>query len=78
MTRRGVLLNRPIPIGSAANAAFLRPVEQRVAGQRSESHAPSLAGREIQAVLQGLSNPKRIGLEVKRPCIRMRDRHVTD
>ena len=37
------------------------------------SYAPSLVGGEIQVVLQGLSIPKRIGLEVMRQCVQMCD-----
>ena len=69
-----VPLDLPLSIG----INFWGLLTKRVAGQRCESHDPSLVGREIQAVLQGLSIPKRIRCEVMRPCILMRDRHASD
>ena len=59
-------------------AAFRGPVGQRSCRPAERKPAPSLVGGEIQAVLQDLSILKRIGLEVMRPCGRMRDRHVSD
>ena len=73
-TQLVVPLDLPLSIG----INFWGLLTKRVAGQRCESHDPSLVGREIQAVLQGLSIPKRIRCEVMRPCILMRDRHASD
>ena len=51
-------------------AAFLEPVVQKICRPGSKSHAPSPAGREKQAVLQGLSIPKRISLEFNQALIK--------
>ena len=67
MTQRVVLLDRPLSLGiAAAMQHFWGLLTKRVADHRSENHAPSLVEREIQAVLLGLSVPKRI-LDAKTP-----------
>ena len=75
MTRLVVLLDLPLSIGIAA---FLGPVDQKSCRPAERKPCLSLVGREIEPVLQGLSIPRRIGLEVMRPCVRMSDSHVSD
>ena len=50
---------------------------KRVACRRSKTHAQSLVGREILAVLQGLNIPKTIDLEVMHLCTSMLDCHIS-
>ena len=71
MTQLVVLLDLPLSVGIAA---FLGLVDQKRC--RPAERCPE-SGRKRNTV-QGLSIPTRIGSEVMRPCIRMRDRQVGD